>query len=85
VNGSDACPGCRRQAGGELVRASQFQFTYAADAPQPISLIMPLADREFPMALCFAVMDMNLPEGSCWRSCASARQGPAHRDASFLP
>jgi serine/threonine-protein kinase HipA len=49
--------------GGELVRASQFQFTYAADAAQPISLIMPLADREFSDGALFAVMDMNLPEG----------------------
>jgi len=49
--------------GGELVRASQFQFTYAADAVQPISLIMPLADREFSDGALFAVMDMNLPEG----------------------
>jgi serine/threonine-protein kinase HipA len=49
--------------GGELVRASQFQFTYADDASQPISLIMPLADRAFSDGALFAVMDMNLPEG----------------------
>lgn len=49
--------------GGELVRGSQFQFAYAADAAQPISLIMPLADREFTDGALFAVMDMNLPEG----------------------
>lgn len=51
------------QVGGDLRRESQFRFTYAAQASQPVSLIMPLADREFVDNALFAVMDMNLPEG----------------------
>lgn len=51
------------QVGGELRRESLFRFTYAAQASQPVSLIMPLADREFVDNALFAVMDMNLPEG----------------------
>ena len=35
------------RVGGDLRRESQFRFTYAAQASQPVSLIMPLADREF--------------------------------------
>jgi len=50
-------------AGGTLRRESQFRFTYDAEAHRPISLIMPLADREFIDTALFAVMDMNLPEG----------------------
>lgn len=51
------------RVGGDLRRESQFRFTYAAQASQPVSLIMPLADREFVDNALFAVMDMNLPEG----------------------
>ncbi|HQR56486.1 MAG TPA: type II toxin-antitoxin system HipA family toxin [Burkholderiaceae bacterium] len=51
------------QDGGYLRRESQFRFTYAAQASMPVSLIMPLADREFVDNALFAVMDMNLPEG----------------------
>jgi len=50
-------------AGGELRRESQYRFTYAANASEPLSLIMPLADCEFRDSALFAVMDMNLPEG----------------------
>lgn len=50
-------------AGGDLRRESQFRFTYADEAPAPVSLIMPLQDREFMDNALFAVMDMNLPEG----------------------
>jgi len=49
--------------GGDLRRESQFRFRYAADAVRPISLIMPISDREFSDNALFAVMDMNLPEG----------------------
>ena len=49
--------------GGELVRASQYEFTYAQGARLPISLIMPIVDRSFRDGELFAVMDMNLPEG----------------------
>ena len=52
-----------RHSGGELVRASQYQFNYSHEAKQPISLIMPLQDRTFQDGALFAVMDMNLPEG----------------------
>ncbi len=52
-----------RAAGGCLRRESQFRFTYADEAPEPVSLIMPLRDREFTDNALFAVMDMNLPEG----------------------
>ena len=50
-------------AGGDLRRESQFRFTYADEAADPVSLIMPLQDREFSDNALFAVMDMNLPEG----------------------
>lgn len=49
--------------GGRLRRRSQYEFRYDAGAEQPISLIMPLEDREFIDGELFAVMDMNLPEG----------------------
>lgn len=49
--------------GGDLRRESQFRFTYADEAAEPVSLIMPLSDREFADNALFAVMDMNLPEG----------------------
>jgi len=49
--------------GGELVRASQYEFTYSEQATQVISLIMPIADGSFRDGELFAVMDMNLPEG----------------------
>jgi serine/threonine-protein kinase HipA len=49
--------------GGELVRGSQYQFTYSEAATLPVSLIMPIEDREFRDSALFAVMDMNLPEG----------------------
>lgn len=49
--------------GGDLRRESQFRFTYADEAAGPVSLIMPLQDREFTDNALFAVMDMNLPEG----------------------
>jgi len=52
-----------KQEAGDLVRASQFEFTYAEAAKQPISLIMPIGDRSFHDGELFAVMDMNLPEG----------------------
>jgi len=72
--------------GGELVRASHSRFTYAADAPQPISLIMPLADREFSDGALFAVMDMNLPEGFLLGAAARAlAQAPPTEMPSFLP
>jgi serine/threonine-protein kinase HipA len=48
---------------GDLVRASQFEFTYFEGVEQPISLIMPIADRSFRDGELFAAMDMNLPEG----------------------
>ena len=54
VDGKDA---------GELVRASQYQFTYSEAATRSMSLIMPVEDREFRDGALFAVMDMNLPEG----------------------
>ncbi len=50
-------------AGGDLRRESQYRFTYAADAADTVSLIMPLADLEFRDSALFAAMDMNLPEG----------------------
>ena len=50
-------------AGGDLRRESQFRFTYADEAAEPVSLIMPVQDREFTDNALFAVMDMNLPEG----------------------
>jgi serine/threonine-protein kinase HipA len=51
------------QSGGALRRESQFRFTYTPQATLPVSLIMPLADREFRDTALFAAMDMNLPEG----------------------
>ncbi len=51
------------QEGGDLVRASQYEFAYAEGAKHPISLIMPIGDRSFRDGELFAVMDMNLPEG----------------------
>lgn len=50
-------------AGGDLRRESQYRFTYAEDAADPVSLIMPLADLDFRDTALFAAMDMNLPEG----------------------
>jgi serine/threonine-protein kinase HipA len=49
--------------GGELVRTSQYQFTYSEAATLAVSLIMPVEDREFRDSALFAAMDMNLPEG----------------------
>lgn len=51
------------RCGGDLRREAQYRFAYAHDAREPVSLIMPLADREFTDNALFAVMDMNLPEG----------------------
>lgn len=51
------------QVAGTLVRASQYQFTYAPSARQAVSLLMPICDGAFSDGELFAVMDMNLPEG----------------------
>jgi serine/threonine-protein kinase HipA len=50
-------------AGGELIRESQYRFSYDDAATAPVSLIMPLADRQYVDNDLFAAMDMNLPEG----------------------